>query len=83
MPIYQYRCLDCDHAFDRLRSMKTADDPVACAHCEGLNTRRNKINPFMALSRGSKGGENSALAGTLDSCSGSCAGCSRPCGSRF
>jgi len=80
MPIYQYRCLDCDQAFDKLRSMSRADDPISCAHCEGPNTRRKKINPFMALSRSSSGSERSALAGTLDSCSGSCAGCRTPCG---
>jgi putative FmdB family regulatory protein len=83
MPMYQYRCLDCDQAFNKLRSMKTADDPISCASCDGLNTRRNKINPFMALSRGSGDAESSALAGTLDSCSGSCAGCRSPCGARM
>jgi putative FmdB family regulatory protein len=82
MPIYEYRCLDCDRAFDKLRSMSKADDPIACAYCEGFNTRRARVTPFMALSRSSESGRSAALAGTLEGCSGSCAGCGRSCGSR-
>jgi putative FmdB family regulatory protein len=82
MPIYEYRCLDCDRTFDKLRSMSRADEPIACTYCEGLNTRRAKVTPFMALSRSSGSGTSAAVAGTLEGCHGSCAGCSRPCGSR-
>jgi len=80
VPIYEYRCLDCDRTFDKLRPMSKADDPIACAYCEGFNTRRVKITLFVALSKSSTTGERSALAGTLEGCKGPCAGCSRPCG---
>jgi len=79
MPIYEYHCLDCDRAFDKLRRMSKADDPIACAHCEGFNTRRSKITPFMALSRSSATCERSALAGTLEGCKGPCGTCGHPC----
>lgn len=82
MPIYEYRCLDCDRAFDELRPISKADDPIACAYCEGLNTRRAKITRFMALSKSSATGKKSALAGTLEACKGYCASCSRPCVTR-
>lgn len=80
MPMYAYRCLDCDQPFDKIRPMSRADDPIACAYCEGFNTRRHKITPFMALSRSSSTGERSALAGTTKGCQGSCGSCGHPCG---
>jgi len=79
MPIYEYRCLDCDRIFDKLRSISRADDPIACAYCESFNTRRARITPFMALSKNSTTGERSSLAGTLEGCKGPCASCGRPC----
>ena len=34
MPIYEYRCLDCDHEFERMQ--KFSDPPLqACPICEG------------------------------------------------
>jgi putative FmdB family regulatory protein len=80
MPIYKFHCLDCDRVFDKLRPMSKADDPMVCAFCEGSNTRRDKITPFMALSRSSASGNSSALAGTVEGCHGSCGSCSHPCG---
>jgi len=82
MPIYEYRCLDCNESFDKLRPMSKADDPVACMYCEGLNTRRAKITRFMALSKSSDTGERASIRGTLDACGGHCAACSTPCATR-
>jgi len=77
MPIYEYRCDDCETKFDVLRSMSQADDPIACAQCEGMNTRR-ALSLFAAISKG-KGGETRSIAGTGSSCSScaatSCATC--------
>ena len=34
MPIYEYRCMDCGHAFESLQKM--SDDPIStCPSCEG------------------------------------------------
>ncbi len=34
MPIYEYRCLDCDHEFERMQ--KFSDPPLeTCPSCEG------------------------------------------------
>ncbi len=69
MPLYEYRCADCDTLFEKLRPMSKADAPVACAHCGSSNTRR-AISLFSAISKGSNG-ETRAVRGT----GGSCASC--------
>ena len=39
MPIYTYRCNDCDYQFEKRQRM--ADDPLTeCVHCEEGNVRR-------------------------------------------
>ncbi len=62
MPIYEYRCADCETKFEALRSMGQADDPIACPRCGGTNTSRT-ISLFAAVSKG-KGGESRSLGGT-------------------
>jgi putative FmdB family regulatory protein len=39
MPIYTYRCNDCDYQFEKRQRM--ADDPLTeCVHCEAGHVRR-------------------------------------------
>jgi len=40
MPIYEYRCNDCEHEYDQLRSMRTMDDVRACPACGSMATAR-------------------------------------------
>ena len=40
MPMYEYRCDDCQGITEELRSMSSADKPTACAHCGFAKTRR-------------------------------------------
>jgi len=68
MPLYEYYCADCHAKFSTLRPMSKADDPIACEHCAGPNTRR-AISLFAAYSAGD-GGTKTAVAG-----SSPCAGC--------
>jgi putative FmdB family regulatory protein len=65
MPIYEYACLDCGAQFDALRSMREADQPIACQACESDHVSR-MISVFFARSGGR------SVAGT----SGGCARCS-------
>jgi len=67
MPIYEYVCQDCQHEFDAMRSMKDADAPIACKHCQSSNTRR-----ALSLCYSQSGGH--ALAGS--NASGGCGNCS-------
>ena len=45
MPLYEYQCQECFHAFDLLRSMKTMNDSVQCPAC-GSKTPKRKISLF-------------------------------------
>ena len=65
MPLYEYKCSDCEGKFDALRSMSGADAPFACPTCDSENTKR-AISLFSAI--GSRG----VIAGAGASC-GSCA----------
>ena len=73
MPIYEYICHKCHRKFDALRSMKEADSPIECSHCQGHNTTRS-ISVFFAQSSGQvvAGGNGSGCGGCSSS---SCAGC--------
>jgi putative FmdB family regulatory protein len=76
MPLYEYRCADCEIKFEALRRMSQADSAIACVRCEGTNTSR-AISLFAAISKGN-GGESRSLGGKSGcaSCSGaSCATC--------
>ncbi|MBF0237810.1 MAG: zinc ribbon domain-containing protein [SAR324 cluster bacterium] len=43
MPLYDYRCNDCDNVFTELRSMAQKDDPISCPEC-GQMTQSREIN---------------------------------------
>jgi putative FmdB family regulatory protein len=40
MPIYEYACQSCEHVTEALRSMRDADEPIACDKCGSVKTRR-------------------------------------------
>lgn len=65
MPLYEYVCQLCGHKFDKLRSMREADSPIACQNCQSQSTRR-------VLSTCNCASEGKALAGAS---SGGCGGC--------
>ncbi len=73
MPLYEYICQDCGKHFDTLRSMKDADNPIQCAHCDSQNTHRRSVSAFFAKSDGR------TVAGSGHSCGGcsggNCSGC--------
>ncbi|MEA3338552.1 MAG: zinc ribbon domain-containing protein [Chloroflexota bacterium] len=73
MPLYEYKCSDCEARFDALRAMVDADAPIACPKCGDENTRRT-ISLFSAI------GSEGLVAGAGSSCgsctpSASCATC--------
>lgn len=67
MPIYEYVCQECEHEFESLRPMKQADEPIECAVCGKMHTRR-KISRFFAESGGK------AVSGMSEPSCGGCAG---------
>ncbi len=68
MPIYEYRCVSCDHPFERLRPMSAMDDEAPCPQCDAGSTR--ELSVFSAFSSSSSG-ETNAVAGA----GGGCGGC--------
>lgn len=73
MPLYEYRCMECETRFDALRAMSKANDPIACPKCGSEHTSR-MISLFSAI------GSNGVIAGSGGSCSScspsaSCATC--------
>ena len=73
MPLYEYKCSECETRFDLLRAMADADAPIACPQCGSRDTRR-MISLFSAV------GSEGVIAGAGASCgscspSASCATC--------
>lgn len=58
MPIYEYRCHDCGHLTEELRSMASADEPVICDSCKSQDTSR--VQSIFAAAPGSSPGRSSA-----------------------
>ena len=64
MPVYDYKCMQCGHRFDMLRSV-SARDEVLCPKCGGAVARVYE-GKWSSLGRTSVGG---------CSCGGNCQGC--------
>ena len=52
MPIYEYQCRECGHAFELLRRMKDADSDLECPICHAPKVQR-QISTFAAGNCGS------------------------------
>lgn len=71
MPIYEYRCPECDSRFEKLRRMSEAEEPVECPRCDSKSASR-QLSGFAAVMAGaSSGGGEIQMGG----------GCAKPgCG---
>ena len=45
MPLYQYRCAQCQTVFDERRSFTDLERPAACPDCQSEDTRREITAP--------------------------------------
>lgn len=52
MPIYEYRCLDCDNTFQLLQRVGATSKGVACPKCSGTHVER-LLSCFASASAGS------------------------------
>ena len=55
MPIYEYRCRDCGHEFQKLQSMTAVGDGVSCPRCRSTRVERQISTFASGSSRGSSG----------------------------
>lgn len=75
MPLYEYTCRECGTHFDALRTMREADAPIACKHCQSLQTSR-QLSVFFSSGGSQKVGATSSGGGGCGNCSGgSCGSC--------
>ncbi len=72
MPLYEYRCDNCERRFELLRPMSQADSVAACPYCAAPAVRRT-ISLFAAVSKDGGGGSRLVAGSSAASCS-SCAG---------
>ena len=72
MPLYEYRCANCESRFEMLRPMSQADTPAACPYC-AETTGRRLISLFAAVSRDTNGGSRMVASSGASGC-GSCGG---------
>ncbi len=71
MPLYEYMCRHCGHAFEEL--VLGAEDQVACPKCQSLETRK-----LLSACRAKFGSSDSLGQATSPGMSGGggCSGCS-------
>ncbi len=69
MPIYEYRCIDCDKVFEKLIFRK--DQAISCPICGNDNVKR-VMSVCGFKTGGDKGAASSRTSGSAGS---SCAGC--------
>ena len=55
MPMYEYRCPDCDSRFEKLRRMSEAEQPAECPQCASKAASR-QLSGFAAVTAGGGGG---------------------------
>lgn len=71
MPLYEYVCDECGYHFDMLRSMREANEPVACPKCNSPLTHR-VVSSFFAQSDGRSLVKSNSCSGCQG---GSCSSC--------
>ncbi|MDK9698530.1 MAG: zinc ribbon domain-containing protein [bacterium] len=62
MPMYEYRCLDCEQEFTEMNTYTRRDEPQECPDCGSTNSERLLSTPSLL------GGYNSYSSGS--SCGG-------------
>jgi putative FmdB family regulatory protein len=73
MPIYEYRCSDCDRSFETLVSPGRFE--AECPKCGGVNLSR-ELSVFASARSASDGGSSSVSdAGPSGGCCGGACGC--------
>ena len=55
MPIYEYRCTDCNQHFQKFQSMGAGSEGVRCPNCDGTTVERQLSAFSSSQSTGSSG----------------------------
>lgn len=62
MPLYEYRCSDCDHRFEILQRMGEGADGLTCPECEAPKVEK-QLSTFASTSSGSTSSTGAAACG--------------------
>lgn len=69
MPIYEYRCEECEHVTEAIRRMDQASAPIACEKCGSEKTSR--MHSVFSAGKGGEGDPGAMPAGgTCGTCGG-------------
>jgi putative FmdB family regulatory protein len=60
VPVYEYRCVECDDTFEQRRPMAAADDGVTCP--DGHTEVRRLLSVFATAGRATAGAGSSEMA---------------------
>ncbi|MGH7919353.1 MAG: FmdB family zinc ribbon protein [Candidatus Dormibacteraceae bacterium] len=74
MPIYEYRCDDCQDTFEMLTSFANRDQSQTCPTCNGEHSQV-QVSSFAAVGAGGPGGEELSApqqTGGGCACGGAC-----------
>jgi len=62
MPIYEYRCQQCERTFQKLQKVGAGADGVRCPHC-GAGEVSRQLSTFASASSGGSGAAAASGAG--------------------
>lgn len=71
MPLYEYRCRECDARFELRRPMDDADAPVTCP--TGHEAGRRLLSVFAAAGRATSSSSDAPAAPMAGGCGAGCA----------
>ena len=74
MPLYEYKCADCERPFELLVASPALADAVVCRYC-GSDSVRRLISTFAAHSSGETYAAATPRAGGGCACGGGACGC--------
>lgn len=66
MPIYEYKCLECNKHFEQLVSLSQPDEKITCPNCKSARVQKTISASSYRLSTSSAG---SIPSGALSGCS--------------
>jgi len=77
MPLYEYRCPECDVEFEQIRPLSQANEAAPCPRCH--QPAKRKISTFASYTTG-ESGLSVPVAGTGSPCSGCSSSSCNTCG---
>ncbi len=79
MALYEYKCVECEERFDKMRPMSESDSPAECPEC-GSGGSRRVISNFASITPGASAMSGNPMmdarmaSGNVSSGGGCCGG---------